>query len=206
MTEYQLQTNETTEGARMSAELMQRSIVVSRSARDPDGVAPTTTIRAMTLMAPGTDGHYLPIRLSTATADTEAYVDDTVTVADPERFSVGDTIGVVAAATPTADSVTVGEVAAVTLQTGVITLTAAAAAAVAEGDIVLVEDTEQMGGNAVLLRRDVATLSGASGQRIAAGAVGVICGQARLSDVVGRADGNAVAARIRAELRLFDLI
>ncbi len=205
--EYGIGKTETTEGPRLTAELMTRSIVVAATAQDPDGVAPVTTIRAMTLMAPGADGHYLPVRMSPATAEATVYVSTAVTVADPERFAVGDTIGVVPAASPTADSTTIGEVADVDLTTGELTLTAAAAAGVAVGDIVLVEDTEQMGGNAVVLRRDVATQNLATGQRVAVGAVGVSCGQARLADVVGGcADSDAVGARIRAELRLFDLI
>jgi len=205
--EYGIASSETTEGPRMTAELMTRSIVVAATAQDPDGVAPVTTIRAMTLVAPGADGHYLPVRLSTATQAATVYVSDTITVADPERFAVGDTIGVVAAATPTADSTTVGEVAAVDLTTGQLSLTAAAAASVAVGDIIISEDTEQLGGNAVLLRRDVSTQNVTTGLRMAVGAVGVSCGQARLADVVGGcADSDAVDARIRAELRLFDLI
>ena len=205
-TEYDVRAVGTGEGPLMTVELMTRSIVVSGAAADPDGASPPTTIRAMTLMAPGEDGLYLPIRMSVATAAAAEYVGDTVAVADPGRFAVGDVIGVVAANTPTADSTTVGQVDAIDLDEGTLTLTGAAQASVAEGDIIIAEDTEQMGGNAVLLRRDVNVLNAASGERISVGAVGVVCGQARLADVIGKAEGDAAAARIKAELRLFDLL
>lgn len=202
--EFGIARSGTTEAPRFTAELMTRPIVVSGEVDDPLGVEPVTTIKAMTLCAPDAQGYYRPIRLTLANADATAYVDDEIGVAETAMFAVGAIVGVVGQADPAGDSVTLGVVAEV--GTGTIRLEAAALVDVAEGDIIIVEDTEQMGRAAVLLRRDVPTLDVLTQQRVSAGAVGVIAGQARLEDVICSGAGGIIEDRIRAELPLCDLM
>jgi len=203
--EFEIGRETTTEGPRCTVELMTRAIVVSGESVEPLGVDPVTTIRAMTLCAPDTAGNYRPVRMTLATDVATTYVDDEIEVDEITMFAVGDTIGVVAQADPTADSVTLGVIQAINTVTNVITLTAGSLADVAVGDIVIVEDTEQMGRNAVLLRRDVPTLNRVTLNRIDVGSVGVIAGQTRYAHIICSEAGGDIETRIAAELPLFDL-